>query len=152
MLHVGRGRRSCRGNAAVPSDRKQRQPCSSPMPSRQPYSHARTHVTLSVDVRRSGADKVSIGGDAVDAAEEYFRLGKPTGRSSIEQISWHYGAQAVVVSIDPRRVWVADPADCPHATVRSSRTGALQECSAVAQPRGVRHVTIPLMHSADLMS
>ena len=74
--------------------------------------------------RRSGADKVSIGGDAVDAAEEFLRLGAPTGRSSIEQISWHYGAQAVVVSIDPRRVWVQDPATCRHATVRSSRTGA----------------------------
>ena len=67
---------------------------------------------------------MSIGGDAVDAAEEYLRLGAPTGRSSIEQISWHYGAQAVVVSIDPRRVWVHDPANCRHATVRSSRTGA----------------------------
>jgi len=78
---------------------------------------------------------VSIGGDAVDAAEEYFRLGSPTGRSSIEQISWHYGAQAVVVSIDPRRVWVADPADCPHATVRSARTGAAFRCNVAALSR-----------------
>ena len=37
---------------------------------------------------RSGADKVSIGGDAVLAAEEYRRTGKKTGSSSIEQISW----------------------------------------------------------------
>ena len=37
---------------------------------------------------RSGADKVSIGGDAVLAAEEYRRTGKKTGGSSIEQISW----------------------------------------------------------------
>lgn len=37
---------------------------------------------------RSGADKVSIGGDAVFAAEEYRRIGQKTGTSSIEQISW----------------------------------------------------------------
>lgn len=37
---------------------------------------------------RSGADKVSIGGDAVVAAEEYRRTGQKTGTSSIEQISW----------------------------------------------------------------
>lgn len=37
---------------------------------------------------RSGADKVSIGGDAVLAAEEYRKTGKKTGSSSIEQISW----------------------------------------------------------------
>lgn len=37
---------------------------------------------------RSGADKVSIGGDAVFAAEEYRRTGQKTGSSSIEQISW----------------------------------------------------------------
>lgn len=65
---------------------------------------------------------MSIGGDAVDAAEVYYRDGK-TGRSSIEQISWHYGAQAVVVSIDPRRVWVADPQSCPHQTVHSAKRG-----------------------------
>ncbi len=81
---------------------------------------------------RSGADKVSIGGDAVDAAGEFLRLGAPSGCSSIEQISWHYGAQAVVVSIDPRRVWVHDPAACRHATVRSSRTGA--HCRSCVPP------------------
>ena len=88
---------------------------------------------------------MSIGGDAVDAAEEYFRLGAPTGRSSIEQISWHYGAQAVVVSIDPRRVWVAGPTDCPHATIRSSRTGAQRTCSAFAWPEGNQDMK---MHSS----
>eukprot|EP01037_Dinobryon_pediforme_P024611 gene24611-26454_t len=70
---------------------------------------------------RSGADKVSIGSDAVYAAEDYLRSRQKTGRSSIEQISSqrvsivtskqilycsHYGAQAVVVSIDPKRVYV----------------------------------------------
>ncbi|KAK7744539.1 Histidine biosynthesis bifunctional protein hisB [Cytospora paraplurivora] len=59
---------------------------------------------------RSGADKVSIGSDAVTAAEEYYAAGrKLSGRTAIEQISGAYGNQAVVVSIDPKRVYVASP-------------------------------------------
>jgi imidazole glycerol phosphate synthase subunit HisF len=60
-------------------------------------------------VLRSGADKVSIGSDAVEVAEEYLRTRQLTGTTSIEQISAVYGRQAVVVSIDPRRVYVSDP-------------------------------------------
>jgi len=56
---------------------------------------------------RAGADKVSIGSDAVVAAEEFLATGVKTGSSCLEQISNHYGAQAVVVSIDPKRVYVA---------------------------------------------
>ena len=72
---------------------------------------------------RSGADKISIGSDAVDVVEEVRRSGRLTGASSIEQISWHYGAQAVVISIDPRRVYVADPAQCSHQCVRTDIPG-----------------------------
>ena len=36
---------------------------------------------------RAGADKISIGGDAVYAVEDYLRSGLKTGKSSIEQIS-----------------------------------------------------------------
>lgn len=73
---------------------------------------------------RSGADKVSIGSDAVEAAEAYYASGgAKTGTTSIEQISTVYGAQAVVVSIDPRRVFVADPATCPHNTVKVRKPG-----------------------------
>lgn len=62
---------------------------------------------------RSGADKVSIGSDAVYSAENYLKTKTLTGRSSIEQISNHYGAQAVVVSIDPKRMYCAsDGAGC----------------------------------------
>ncbi|CAM9252731.1 unnamed protein product [Heterosigma akashiwo] len=68
---------------------------------------------------RAGADKVSIGSDAVYAAEEYLEKGAPQGGSSIEQISHVYGAQAVVVSIDPRRVYVDGPGDAPKHTARS---------------------------------
>ena len=55
---------------------------------------------------RSGADKVSIGSDAVLVAERYLKTGEKTGLSAIEQISKVYGNQAVVISIDPRRVYV----------------------------------------------
>jgi imidazole glycerol-phosphate synthase len=56
---------------------------------------------------KSGADKVSIGSDAVLAAEEYYSLGRKLfGNTAIEQISRAYGNQAVVVSVDPKRVYV----------------------------------------------
>ncbi|KYK60543.1 imidazole glycerol phosphate synthase hisHF [Drechmeria coniospora] len=56
---------------------------------------------------KSGADKVSIGSDAVIAAEEYYSLGRKLfGNTAIEQISRAYGNQAVVVSLDPKRVYV----------------------------------------------
>ena len=58
---------------------------------------------------RSGADKVSIGSDAVYAAEKYYQQGGVCdGSSAIEQISKVYGKQAVVISLDPKRA-VADP-------------------------------------------
>ena len=61
---------------------------------------------------RAGADKVSIGSDAVYAAEEYYKNGKKRGgSSSIEAISQVYGVQAMVISIDPKRVYVNSPDD-----------------------------------------
>ena len=72
---------------------------------------------------RSGADKVSIGSDAVYAVEEYLKTGKKTGKSSIEQISIVYGAQAVVISVDPRRVYVKNPGDTPHTTIETTTPG-----------------------------
>ncbi len=72
---------------------------------------------------RSGADKVSIGSDAVSAVLEYIKTGKKTGKSSIEQISLVYGAQAVVISVDPRRVYVKNPKDTDHATMKTAITG-----------------------------
>ena len=64
---------------------------------------------------RAGADKVSIGGDAVVAAEALLSTGVKTGKTSIELISTHYGAQAVVVSIDPKRIYCDSmtPSDAP---------------------------------------
>jgi glutamine amidotransferase/cyclase len=55
---------------------------------------------------RAGADKVSMGSDAVYAAEAFAATGQKTGETSIEMISHVYGVQAVVVSIDPKRVYI----------------------------------------------
>ena len=77
---------------------------------------------------RSGADKISIGTDAVAQAEAWYARGKVAdGTTAIERISAVYGRQAVVVSIDPRRVYVADPASVPHRTVRVARPGPAGE-------------------------
>lgn len=83
---------------------------------------------------KSGADKVSIGmflvglflgSDAVYSSEAYLKRGCVTdGSSSIEEISQAYGAQAVVVSIDPRRVYVKSPEDAPtHTCIKTEAPG-----------------------------
>jgi glutamine amidotransferase/cyclase len=72
---------------------------------------------------RSGADKVSIGSDAVYIVEDYLQRGKATGKSAVEEISRVYGNQAVVVSIDPRRVYVASPEETRHEVIETERPG-----------------------------
>ncbi|KAK3986773.1 hypothetical protein QBC44DRAFT_133473 [Cladorrhinum sp. PSN332] len=73
---------------------------------------------------KSGADKVSIGSDAVIAAEEYYAAGKRlSGATAIEQISKAYGNQAVVVSVDPKRVYVSKQGDTKHAVTKTSYPG-----------------------------
>ncbi len=73
---------------------------------------------------RSGADKVSIGSDAVHIALQYLKTGKKTGQSAIEQICARYGKQAVVISIDPKRVWVSSPGQAKgHHVIQSTETG-----------------------------
>lgn len=73
---------------------------------------------------KSGADKVSIGSDAVTAAEEYYAAGcKLSGKTAIEQISGAYGNQAVVVSVDPKRVYVRSPEDTPRNTIKTKFPG-----------------------------
>lgn len=72
---------------------------------------------------RSGADKVSIGSDAVLIVEDVLRTGKPSGRSAIETISRVYGSQAVVISIDPRRVYVPIPSAVPHRVIETALPG-----------------------------
>ena len=73
---------------------------------------------------KSGADKVSIGSDAVLAAEEYYSLGqKLFGNTAIEQISRAYGNQAVVVSVDPKRVYVPKLDATRHNIVQTKYPG-----------------------------
>lgn len=66
---------------------------------------------------RAGADKISLGSDAVYAAERFVETGVRDGTSSIETISRVYGAQAVVVSVDPKRVYVDEKEECKFDTV-----------------------------------
>jgi len=85
----------------------------------------RTYTALEVASAyfRSGADKISIGSDAVLIAEDYVKTGKKTGKSSIEQISEVYGAQAVVVSIDPRRVYLSSTNTVGHHVIKTDIKG-----------------------------
>ena len=72
----------------------------------------------------SGADKVSIGSDAVIVAEEYYARGKrATGATAIETISAAYGNQAVVISVDPKRVYVSSPEHTEHHTIPTKYPG-----------------------------
>jgi len=92
------------------------------------FTDAAGHCYSPLDVAsfyfRSGADKVSIGSDAVYTVENYLSSGKKTGRSSIEQISSVYGAQAVVISVDPRRIYVRSPEDTSHVTIKTAHQGS----------------------------
>jgi glutamine amidotransferase/cyclase len=86
-----------------------------------------TALEVAAEYFRSGADKISIGSDAVLIAEEYLRTGEKTGKSSIERISEVYGAQAVVISIDPRRVYVKSPDDVKHRVIETETKGPNNE-------------------------
>ncbi len=86
-------------------------------------------LQVAAEYFRSGADKVSIGSDAVLIVEKYLRTGRATGKSSIEQISRVYGNQAVVISVDPRRVYVKSMSDTKHPAIET----------AVPGPRGERY-------------
>ena len=85
----------------------------------------RSYTALEVATKyfRSGADKVSIGSDAVLIVEAYLKTGKATGRSAIEEIARVYGNQAVVISIDPRRVYIKSPGDVDHQVIETAIPG-----------------------------
>jgi len=82
-----------------------------------------TALEVADEYFRSGADKISIGSDAVFIVEEYLRTGRKTGKTSIEQISGVYGNQAVVISIDPRRVYVSSPEEVKHNVIETEIQG-----------------------------
>lgn len=93
-------------------------------------SNGRTYTALDVAAQyfRSGADKISIGSDAVTIVKAYLASGQKTGKSAIEQISKVYGKQAVVISVDPRRIWVATPEKAaPHYVIQTEFTGPNNE-------------------------
>jgi glutamine amidotransferase/cyclase len=71
--------------------------------------HSYSALDVASEYFRSGADKVSIGSDAVDTVEQVRARGGGDGGSAIEQIAELYGNQAVVISVDPRRVYVSSP-------------------------------------------
>ena len=89
----------------------------------------RKHRALEVAAEyfRSGADKVSIGSDAVLIVEACLSMGGRSGQSSIEEISRVYGNQAVVVSIDPRRVYVNSPDETRHNVIETAIRGPSDE-------------------------
>jgi glutamine amidotransferase/cyclase len=80
-------------------------------------------LEVAAEYFRSGADKVSIGSDAVRIVESVRQSGAPDGTSAIETISRVYGNQAVVISIDPRRVYVADPDAVSHRVIETEIPG-----------------------------
>ncbi len=82
-----------------------------------------TALEVATEYFRSGADKISIGSDAVLIVEDYLKRGKPTGRSAIEEISRVYGNQAVVISIDPRRVYVKSPDEVDFRVIETAVPG-----------------------------
>jgi len=87
--------------------------------------NGRTYTALEVAAAyfRSGADKISIGSDAVTIVADYLKNGCQTGESAIEKISEVYGSQAVVISIDPRRVYVESPEQSGHPTIETEIPG-----------------------------
>lgn len=88
---------------------------------------------------RAGADKVSIGSDAVYAVEAlHANGGTPLGTSGIETINKAYGAQAVVVSVDPRRVYATSLEQIPahHRDSAVDLSGASDGLPADLGPQG----------------
>jgi glutamine amidotransferase/cyclase len=89
-----------------------------------PDGHTVSALEIATLYFKSGADKVSIGSDAVIAAEEYYARGKQLiGNTAIETISQAYGNQAVVVSVDPKRVYVPSKTSTTHHVLKSSTPG-----------------------------
>ncbi len=84
--------------------------------------HSYSALDVADEYFRSGADKISIGSDAVYTVER-VRAGDVDGRSAIEQIAGRYGNQAVVISIDPRRVYLASPEDTKHSVIDTAVPG-----------------------------
>ncbi len=90
------------------------------------YTDSNNKTYKAIDVAdayfRAGADKICIGSDAVYTAEKYIKANKKTKTSSIEQISNVYGNQAVVISIDPVKVWTNSSNTAENHTIIEATT------------------------------
>ncbi len=88
-------------------------------------SRGNYHSALAVAAEyfRSGADKVSIGSDAVYTVEACLRGEGSAQKSAITDIAEVYGSQAVVISIDPRRVYLPKPEAGSHHAIRTETPG-----------------------------
>lgn len=98
---------------------------------------------------RAGADKVSIGSEAVYAVEQLLARAREAGSTSydpcdapatalcgdtgIEQIAHKYGVQAVVVSIDPKRVYLDSTEAVPPAHAASLVEGVDERAERAGQ-------------------
>ncbi|KAF8332337.1 imidazole glycerol phosphate synthase HisHF [Cantharellus anzutake] len=82
-----------------------------------PDGTPRSAVDVAGAYFRAGADKVSIGSEAVLSVEKLLASPeqKGDGTSPIETIGRVYGRQAIVVSVDPRRVYVDPGYSGPYA-------------------------------------
>ncbi len=81
-------------------------------------------LDVAAEYFRSGADKISIGSDAVYIAEKYLSSGgRMDGENAIQDIARVYGSQAVVISIDPKRIYVQSPDETHHPTIRTEIPG-----------------------------
>lgn len=68
---------------------------------------------------KAGADKVSIGSEAVVIAEDYYANGQQArGTSAIETISSCFGTQAVVISVDPKRKYLHSPSETTMRVIK----------------------------------
>ncbi|MEA3639566.1 MAG: imidazole glycerol phosphate synthase subunit HisF [Lamprobacter sp.] len=85
--------------------------------------HSYTALDVAGEYFRSGADKISIGSDAVDTVEAVRASGGGDGSSAIEQIAQQYGNQAVVISVDPRRVYVQSPDETERKVIETTAPG-----------------------------
>ncbi|MBK5931889.1 imidazole glycerol phosphate synthase subunit HisF [Halochromatium salexigens] len=91
------------------------------------FTDAEGHAYSALDVAgeyfRSGADKISIGSEAVAIVEAVRARGGGDGHSAIEQIARVYGNQAVVISVDPRRVYVRSPEATERPVIETAIPG-----------------------------
>jgi len=108
-----------------------------------PDGTPRSAVEVASAYFRAGADKVSIGSEAVASVERLREHGGVAdGTSPIETIARIYGRQAVVVSVDPRKVYV-DP------SLYNAETGVYDGPYADEIVRG-KSVLGTLMDKADV--